>query len=112
MKTQLKSAEGAFVNDFVLMQFGGIFWIDGLRVQGIRSNNDPGSSVANLVGYGQGRSINVVPNEVSGILKSASWNEVSIGGKFQLKNTIRHCCWRRDVSAELEQCASGLAARK
>ncbi len=76
---------GTFVNDLLLSQFGGICWVDGLRVQGSRrAEKDPTLSLDNWWEYAKGKSIPLVPKEVATVLKEKK-KEVSEGTLFQLQ---------------------------
>lgn len=97
---QLDLPAGTIVNDFMLTQFGGISWVDGLSVQGQRTDKDPASSLDAWWGYAKDKSIPVVPKEVAAALKGGKKADLSEGTLYQLKTQFTK--WiARDVGPEL-----------
>ncbi len=98
---QLNLPAGATVNDLLLSQFGGVCWIDGLKVAGPRAaKTDPRNSVDNWLAYGKGKAIPVVPKEVAEVLKSGKATDVSEGTRFQIQSQFFKYI-ARDVPTEL-----------
>jgi hypothetical protein len=97
---QLNLPSGTVVNDLMLTQFGGISWVDGLSVQGRRSDKDPASTLDNWWSYAKDKNIPVVPKEVAAALKAGKKDDLSEGTMFQLQTQFAK--WiARDVSIEL-----------
>lgn len=98
---QLNLPAGTIVTDLLLSQFGGICWMDGLRVQGAkRADNDPGDSLDKWWSYAQGKAIPLVPTEAAAVLKADKQDEPSPGTLFQLRTQFAKYL-ARDVSPEL-----------
>lgn len=106
--TQLNLPAGTIVNDMLLTQFGGISWIDGLSVQGQRSDNDPRTSLETWWSYAKDKNIPVVPKEVAAALKAGKKDGLSEGTLFQLQTQFAK--WiARDVGTELSAARAALS---
>ncbi len=97
---QLNLPAGTVVNDMLLTQFGGISWIDGLSVQGLRSETDPRTSLGAWWSYAKDKNVPIVPKEVAAALKAGKKEGLSEGTLFQLQTQFAK--WiARDVGVEL-----------
>ena len=84
--SELRLEPGAVVNDLLIAQFGGIAWIDGLKIQGsAAAESDPRVSLSQWQNYAKGKTIPLVPQEVAEVLKAGKVEGLSEGTSFQLQ---------------------------
>lgn len=100
---RLNLEPGTFVDSFVLAQFGGICWWDGLAINGSEpAKEDPRTSIDAWWSYAKGKTIPVVPKEVAETLKEGKREGLSEGTEFQIRSQFaKHVA--RIVPLELRQ---------
>lgn len=100
---RLNLEPGKFVDSFVLAQFGGICWWDGLAINGSEpAPQDPRASIDAWWAYAKGKTIPVVPKEVAGALKDGKREGLSEGTEFQVRSQFaKHIA--RTLTPELHQ---------
>lgn len=100
---QLNLEPGKLVDSFVLAQFGGICWWDGLTMKGSEpAADDPRSSIEAWWNYAKGKAIPVVPKEVTDALKEGKREGLSEGTEFQVRSQFaKHIA--RTLPPELQQ---------
>jgi hypothetical protein len=100
---RLNLETGKFVDSFVLAQFGGICWWDGLAMKGSEpAPQDPRASIDAWWAFAKGKNVLVVPKEVSGVLKEGNREGLSEGTEFQVRSQFaKHIA--RTLPAELRQ---------
>ena len=100
---RLNLEPGKFVDSFVLAQFGGICWWDGLAMKGSEpAPQDPRASIDAWWAFTKGKNVPVVPKEVSDVLKEGNREALSEGTDFQVRSQFaKHIA--RTLPAELRQ---------
>ena len=84
---QLNLEPGKTVDSFVLAQFGGICWWDGLAIKGTEAApNDPRASIDAWWSYAKGKTVPSLPKEVVDILKEGKREGLSEGTEFQVRS--------------------------
>lgn len=84
---RLNLEPGKFVDSFVLAQFGGICWWDGLAIKGSEAAaDDPRTSLDAWWSYAKGKAVPVVPKEVADVLKEGKREGLSEGTEFQVRS--------------------------
>ncbi len=89
---KLNLEPGKSVDSFVLAQFGGICWWDGLAINGSEAaSGDPRGSLDAWWAYAKGKSLPVVPKEVADVLKEGKREGISEGTEFQIRSQfVKH----------------------
>jgi len=100
---RLNLEPGKFVDSFVLAQFGGICWWNGLAINGSEpAAQDPRASIDAWWTFTKGNAVPIVPKEVAGALKEGSREGLSEGTEFQVRSQFaKHIA--RAVPPELHQ---------
>lgn len=99
---ELNLPPGAIVNDMLLTQFGGIAWLDGLRIHGSSAaEKDPRTTLDQWWNFAKGKTIPMVPKEVAEVLKAGKNETVSEGTLFQLRTQFAKLV-ARNVGDELQ----------
>ncbi len=100
---RLNLEPGKTVDSFVLAQFGGICWWDGLAINGSEAAaEDPRASLDAWWAYAKGKSIPGVPKEVADVLKEGKREGLSEGTDFQVRSQfVKHIA--RMATAEVQQ---------
>ncbi len=100
---RLNLEPGKFVDSFVLAQFGGICWWDGLVIKGSEpAPQDPRASLDAWWTFAKGKTISVVPKEVASALKEGKREGLSEGTEFQVRSQFaKHIA--RTVTSDLQQ---------
>ncbi|MDX1929516.1 MAG: PSD1 and planctomycete cytochrome C domain-containing protein [Pirellulaceae bacterium] len=100
---RLNLEPGKFVDSFVLAQFGGICWWDGLAMKGSEpAPQDPRVSIDAWWAFAKGKNVPIVPKEVSQVLKDGNREGLSEGTEFQVRSQFaKHIA--RTLPAEVRQ---------
>ncbi len=100
---RLNLEPGKYVDSFVLAQFGGICWWDGLAMKGSEpAANDPRASIDAWWAFAKGKSIPIIPKEVADALKEGKREGLSEGTEFQVRSQFaKHIA--RTLPADLQQ---------
>ncbi len=100
---RLNLEPGKTVDSFVLAQFGGICWWDGLAINGSdAAAEDPRASLDAWWAYAKGKSVPGVPKEVADVLKEGKREGLSEGTEFQVRSQfVKHIA--RMATAEVQQ---------
>ncbi len=100
---RLNLEPGKLVNSFVLAQFGGICWWDGLAIHGsAAASEDPRASLDAWWTYAKDKAIPNVPKEVADVLREGKREGLSEGTEFQVRSQFaKHIA--RVVPAKLQQ---------
>ena len=86
---QLNLEPGKIVDSFVLAQFGGICWWDGLAINGSEAaTEDPRASIDAWWSYAKGKAVPGMPKEVTDVLKEGKREGLSEGTEFQVPKPI------------------------